>query len=127
MDKSLITSKDLSLEFRSCSPKKLSRILIEARCSVQPGKRFFSWDALQAREIIRAYLEKEAEQAVRAENRVLRRTDAINDVETRERVREALIAQYESREAQVSPFPGSMESFRSVAREKKAQSENFWG
>jgi hypothetical protein len=127
VDKSLITSKDLSLEFRSCSPKKLSRILIEARCPVQPGKRFFSWDALQAREIIRAYLEREAEQMLRAENRILRRTDSEENPEMRERVREALIAQYEAREAQASAFPGSMESFRAVVAEKKSQSETFWG
>jgi hypothetical protein len=123
----LVTAKDLSLEFENCSPKKISRLLTDAECEGVRGDRLFLWSRLQAVEIIRTHLEREAERRMRDENRALRRASSPKTGGTGENTEKSPVVVWGAPLPQIRPFPGSMESFRDVVREKRTQSETFWG
>ena len=127
MTETLVTSSELSLEFKTFSPKKISRVLANADCGGVRGERLFLWSLSQAREIIRAQIEKEAEQRMRDENRAKRRASADRPAKSGENTGSSVPAVWGAPFPQIRPFPGTMEGFRSVVREKREQSETFWG
>lgn len=127
MTETLVTSSDLSLEFKTFSPKKISRLLANANCGGVRGERLFLWSLSQAREIITAQIEKEAEQRMRTENRAKSRANAKRPERSGESSESVSPVQWGAPPTQIRPFPGTMEGFRSVVREKREQSETFWG
>lgn len=127
MTETLVTSAELSLEFKTFSPKKIARLLTENGCGGVRGHPLFRWDLSQAREIIRAQIEKEDEKRMRNENRAKRRASADTPEKSGENTGSSVPAHWGAPFPQIRPFPGTMDGFRSVVREKREQSETFWG
>jgi hypothetical protein len=123
----LVTSAELSLEFKTFSTKKIARLLAESECVGVRGKQLFLWVGSQAREIIRAQIEKEDEKRMRNENRAKRRASADTPATSEGNTGSSVPAQWGAPFPQIRPFPGTMDGFRSVVREKREQSETFWG
>jgi len=127
MRESLITSAELSQEFEAFSPKKISKLLVEAQCDGEKGGRYFLWVGSQAREIIRAYMDREMLKTGKGKKSDLKRLMQRNGSgvgQTTDLPYDPLSC---SAQAQTERFPGSLEAFRTVAREHQQHIETFWG